>query len=172
MNLQLRHATAEDAVLIADISRQTFYETFASNNTPEDMEKFLSEQFTRGKLILEVGTFNNTFLLAYADEKVAGYAKLREAWSPPMLGTRNTMEIARLYALTSMIGKGVGSFLMESSLNIAREKGKEIVWLGVWEKNQRAIAFYHRWGFEKFAETDFLLGNDIQNDWLMMKRIG
>ena len=68
-----------------------------------------------------------------------------------------------------MIGKGVGSQLMEASLHEARRKNKEVVWLGVWERNQRAIDFYLKWGFEKFDETDFLLGDDVQRDWLMKK---
>jgi ribosomal protein S18 acetylase RimI-like enzyme len=83
----------------------------------------------------------------------------------------NAMEIARIYSMTNMIGKGVGKALMQASIDLAKEKGKEVIWLGVWEKNQRAIDFYIKWGFEKFDETDFLLGNDLQRDWLMRKLI-
>jgi ribosomal protein S18 acetylase RimI-like enzyme len=171
MSLLIRHATTADARLIADISHQTFYETFAAQNTPADMNKFLTQQFTKGKLILEVGTPGNIFLLAYSGNEVAGYAKLREGKPPASLGSSNAMEIARLYAMTSMIGKGVGKRLMQESINIATEKSKQVLWLGVWEKNRRAIDFYTKWGFEKFDETDFLLGDDIQRDWLMKKEI-
>ena len=69
------------------------------------------------------------------------------------------------------IGKGVGSALMNKCIDIAREKDYHTVWLGVWEHNHRAIEFYTRWGFEKFAEHDFILGNDVQKDWLMKKDI-
>jgi ribosomal protein S18 acetylase RimI-like enzyme len=58
---------------------------------------------------------------------------------------------------------------MKESLRIAGERAKNVVWLGVWEKNDRAIRFYEKWGFEKFGETDFLLGDDLQQDWLMRK---
>ena len=78
MSLSIRYATTEDAKLIADISHQTFYETFASNNTKEDMHKFLNEQFTKGKLMMEVGARENLFLLAYDKHEVAGYAKLEK----------------------------------------------------------------------------------------------
>jgi len=171
MDVLIRYATRDDGPLIADISHETFYETFAADNTPEDMEKFLKEQFTKGKLILEVGAPENTFLLAYIGSEIAGYAKLRDARTPASLESSNAVEIARLYARKKFIGKGVGAALMQKCIDIAKDMGKEMVWLGVWEKNLRAIEFYAKWGFEKFADTDFLLGDDLQNDWLMRKRI-
>lgn len=171
MTVTIRCATKEDGWLIANISHQTFYETFSADNGKEDMDKFLNEQFTKGKLMLEVGTPENMFFLAYVNNEVAGYLKLRDSKVPASLGNSNALEIARLYSMTHFIGKGVGSALMQTGIDIAKEKRKDVVWLGVWEKNQRAIDFYTKWGFEKFDETDFLLGNDIQKDWLMKKRI-
>jgi ribosomal protein S18 acetylase RimI-like enzyme len=169
VNITIRTATKQDAVLIADISHQTFYDSFAADNTKADMDKFLNEQFTKGKLMLEVGAAENIFLLAYFLDEIAGYVKLRNNKHPASLGNRNAMEIARLYAVKSMIGKGVGKALMLASIDIAKSEGREMLWLGVWERNQRAIDFYRKWGFEKFDETDFLLGDDVQRDWLMRK---
>ncbi|HUC79307.1 MAG TPA: GNAT family N-acetyltransferase [Flavisolibacter sp.] len=171
MSLFLREATRDDAVLIADISRQTFYDTFAADNSKEDMDKFLSEQFTKGKLMLEVGYRENTFLLAYLNDAVAGYVKLRDGKLPKELNGLQAMEIARLYVVKDFIGKGIGASLMKASIERASSAGKHCVWLGVWERNQRAIDFYHRWGFEKFGECDFLLGDDWQLDWLMKKSL-
>ncbi len=170
MRITIKEATPEDAELIADLSRQTFYDTFAADNAKEDMDKFMNEQFTREALIEEVGAPGNIFLLAYADEAVAGYARLREK-SERLLNYIPTLEIARIYAATHMIGKGIGKKLMEASIAYARMLQKEVVWLGVWEKNQRAIAFYQKFGFEKFGEHEFLLGNDLQTDWLMKKHL-
>ena len=171
MNLTIREATIDDAILIADISQLTFRHTFSADNTPEDMDMFLSQQFTKGKLMLEVGRPELQFLLAYAGNEIAGYVKLREAKAPEGLGVTNALEIARLYAMPAMIGKGVGKLLMQASITAAKDAGKEAVWLGVWEKNRRAIDFYQRWGFEKFGEVDFLLGTDMQRDWLMKKKL-
>jgi ribosomal protein S18 acetylase RimI-like enzyme len=171
MSLSIRYADLQDAALIADISHQTFYETFAAENRKEDMDKFLNEQFTRGKLMMEVGARENMFLLAFFNEEVAGYVKLREGRTPGLLGNVSGMEIARIYVMNNMIGKGVGKQLMQSVIDIAKEKGKDVLWLGVWEKNQRAIDFYTKWGFEKFDETDFLLGDDVQRDWLMKRAV-
>lgn len=169
MDIFLRKATKDDAILVAEISHSTFYETFAADNTREDMEKFLHEQFTKGKLILEVGAPGNEFFLAYVDDHIAGYVKLRDGTKPKLLGKEAALEIARLYVVSGYIGYGVGKMLMQCSIDYAREKEKSVVWLGVWEKNQRAIDFYTQWGFEKFDETDFLLGDDLQRDWLMRK---
>jgi ribosomal protein S18 acetylase RimI-like enzyme len=167
----IREATVADAKLIADISHQTFYESFAAYNRKEDMDKFLNQQFTKGKLIMEVGARENTFLLAYHGNDIAGYVKIRDERVPLSLGNGSALEVARIYAVSNQIGKGVGSLLMQACIDIAGQRNKEWLWLGVWEKNQRAIDFYTKWGFEKFDETDFLLGDDIQRDWLMKKRI-
>jgi ribosomal protein S18 acetylase RimI-like enzyme len=169
MNISLRYATPKDAVLIADISRQTFYDTFAPDNAKEDMDKFMSEQFTRGRLIMEVGAPGNTFLLAYAGNAVAGYVKLRTGKEPDELKAFSSIEIARLYVLKDFIGHGIGAKLMQASIDIAMEQGRQVIWLGVWEKNRRAIDFYTRWGFQKFGEWDFQLGDDLQRDWMMKK---
>lgn len=171
MSIVLRQATIEDAKLIAEISQQTFYETFAASNTKEDMNKFLEQQFSKGRLMLEVGRRENNFLLAFDKNEVAGYVKLRDEKVPLSLKSANAIEIARLYAMKNKIGKGVGSVLMQACIDIATERKKDYLWLGVWEKNQRAIEFYIKWGFEKFDETDFLLGDDLQNDWLMKKKL-
>jgi diamine N-acetyltransferase len=171
MTMVIREATVADAILIANISHQTFYEAFAAYNRKEDMDKFLNQQFTKGRLIMEVGAKENIFLLAYNGSDIAGYVKIRDERIPLNLGNANALEIARLYAMNNQIGKGVGSLLMQSCIDVAGQRNKEWLWLGVWEKNQRAIEFYTKWGFEKFDETDFLLGDDVQRDWLMKKRI-
>jgi diamine N-acetyltransferase len=170
-NIITRLAGINDRQLIADMSRQTFYDTFAMHNSKENMDKFMNEQFTPELLLEEVGAPGNIFLLAYDDGQPAGYVRMREYNNPPELGSSNAIEIARIYALPSAIGRGVGKKLMQECINIAQEKKKEALWLGVWEKNLRAIEFYAKWGFEKFATHVFMLGDDAQTDWLMKKSL-
>lgn len=169
--LTIRLATPSDAELIADLSRTTFYDTFIDDNAKEDMDKFMDEVFTKDALMKEVGAANNIFLLAEDEGKAVGYVRIRENNIPPELGTTNALEIARLYAAKESIGKGVGKALMQACVNIAMIQKANTLWLGVWEKNERAIRFYKQWGFEKFADTVFKLGNDVQNDWLMKKTL-
>ncbi len=163
-------AEKTDAELIADLSRKTFYETFATHNTKENMEKFMNEQFTREALIKEVNEPGNIFLLAYNNQQAVGYVYLREGEKLPEFGNKDSIEVARIYVINTFIGNGVGKLMMRKCISIAKEMKKDIIWLGVWEKNTRAISFYNKSGFEKFAEHPFILGNDIQTDWLMMRK--
>lgn len=171
MSVIIRLAGSEDAELIADLSRQTFYDSFAAQNTQEDMNRFMTEQFTREALMKEVVTEGNIFLLAYAGSEVAGYVRMRDGEKRPEFDNKTSVEVARIYAVQRSIGQGIGSALMQRCIDIASEMKREIVWLGVWEHNKRAIDFYSKWGFEKFAEHDFVLGNDVQTDWLMKKQL-
>lgn len=163
----VRPADKNDAAAIAAISRKTFYDTFSAHNTPENMQQFMTDTFTEAALAAEVGAPGNIFLVAVSEGEMVGYARLREAPNPPELGAVPAMELARIYSLQSMIGQGVGKALMQRCIEIARQQGKQVLWLGVWEHNPRAIEFYTRWGFEKFSEHDFVLGSDVQKDWLM-----
>jgi len=169
--IRIEEATKNNAALIADLSRKTFYDSFAADNTREDMEKFLNEQFTREKLIEEVGAKGNIFLLAYDGDEAVGYARMRESPNPVLLKDSPAIEIARIYAEQKVIGKGVGSALMQQCIEVAKQKNARVIWLGVWEKNYKAIAFYTKWGFEQFGEHVFMLGNDPQTDWLMKKAL-
>jgi ribosomal protein S18 acetylase RimI-like enzyme len=171
MALYIKKASQDDAALIAAISRQTFYETFAPDNSKENMDKFMNEVFTTKALMKEVESEGNVFLLAYDDNTPVGYVRLREGEKRTEFENRPSIEIARIYATTSSIGKGVGSALMNKCIEMAAETGKKLIWLGVWEKNHRAINFYQKWGFEKFGTHIFPLGNDLQTDWLMKKEI-
>ena len=167
--ITIRPAIHQDAELIADLSRETFYDTFASQNTSENMDKFMQNQFAKDKLMQELNERENLFFIAYYSDQPVGYLKLRDGKNPDQLEKVSAIEIVRIYSLTQMIGKGIGKALMKTSIDTAIERNKDVIWLGVWERNQRAIDFYAKWGFEKFGEHDFILGNDVQTDWLMKK---
>src|SRR5690349_6097983 len=103
----IRIATEADAELIADLSRQTFYESFSEHNSKDDMDKFMNEQFTREKLINEVNEPWQMFFLAYINNEPVGYVKLRDGAVPVQLDIRSSLEIARIYAVRNKIGKGI-----------------------------------------------------------------
>jgi ribosomal protein S18 acetylase RimI-like enzyme len=170
-NIEVRNCTENDIPLFTQLSRKTFYETFAEQNTKEDMELFLDSSFTEELIRQEFNDPSNTLLIAFLDDVPVGCVKLSDKETPGELEDFDTIEIARIYSLKEMIGKGVGKAMMEACIATALEKNKDVIWLGVWEHNPRAISFYQKFGFEKFGEHDFKLGNDIQNDWLLMKRL-
>ncbi|MBA4056793.1 MAG: hypothetical protein C0490_18915 [Marivirga sp.] len=164
-------ASPKDAQALVDIGAKTFYETFASFNTAGDMKLYLEKNFTVPQLSLELNESANTFLLARIGETVVGYAKLRRIESPTELNERNSIELERIYSSKEYLGKSVGRKLMDACLKIGKEEGNKVIWLGVWEHNPRAIAFYEKCGFEKFASHPFMLGNDLQTDLLMKKTL-
>src|SRR6478672_7690909 len=108
MKVEILLAGNEYAELIADLSRRTFYDTFASQNTVEDMEKFMNEKFTKEALIKETATEGNIFLIAFIDDEPGGYVRLKEGRPRPEFANRPCLEIARIYVVNTMIGKGVG----------------------------------------------------------------
>jgi diamine N-acetyltransferase len=164
-------ANKGDAEMIAILSRRTFRDAFAEFNSVANMEAFLQNDFSDQKLIAQVSEPGNIFLLAYQDQEIAGYARLVEGGNIPDHEKTDGIEVARIYAEKKFIGKGVGAALMERAIDLARKKNKKIIWLGVWENNLAAIRFYAKWGFEKFGEHIFMLGDDAQTDWLMKKSL-
>lgn len=169
--LQIRKAVLSDAALIADLSRDTFFETFASQNTKADMDLFLKQQFNKDMLMAQVGKKGNHFFLAYYEDAIAGYVFLKELL-PDTAPDEKNLEISRIYVSESFIGKGIGKALMQTALQFARNIRAVRVYLAVWEHNHRAIRFYQSFGFTQSGVQDFLLGTDVQHDWVMQFAIG
>lgn len=159
----LRTATPADADLIAEISRETFRDTFGSFNSEADMDIFLSTQFTHSQLAAEVALPGHVFLLAYSGLTCAGYIFIKQG--------AGSDEISRLYVRKPFLGRSVGRMLMQAAIALATDTGKTKIWLGVWEHNERAIAFYRSFGFVQTGTHDFILGTDVQCDWIMEKEI-
>lgn len=133
------------------------------------MKSYLEKNFNPGQLELELKEEGTTYLLAQHGDSVVGYAKMKKQVQPDGLEEENCIEIERIYSTKEYLGKKVGKTLMEACLNLARQRGHKVVWLGVWEHNPRAIEFYEKWGFRKFGSHLFMLGNDLQTDLLMKK---
>ncbi len=159
-----------EAELIAIISRETFYDTYAAENTAANMAKFLTQQFSKSMLMAEVGAPGNHFFLAYKEGVVAGYLKLKEATHLQIIG-EEAIEISRIYVCKPFIGKSVGKALLAAAIDFAKENAKECIWLIAWKENKRALEFYQKNGFEIFAESTFVLGNDLQSDWVLKRSI-
>ena len=142
----IRNANLDDAALLAELGWKTFYETFAPLNNEADVKFYVDKNFTTEQLIRELEDPHAIFLIAQAGDTVAGYAKLRTQLNPD--APPDTV-----------------------SIDLAKQRGCDTLWLGVWEFNPRAIAFYEKWGFEKFSSHPFLLGNDLQTDLLYKKKL-
>lgn len=169
----VRVATPTDAEPLRDLAEETFRDTFAADNTSDNLEAYVREAFSPERVRAELADPASTFLLAFVAgaELPAGYAKLRTGTTDPAVTGPAPVELQRLYVRRSAIARGVGAALMEASLEAARAAGHRTLWLGVWERNARAIAFYERWGFVAVGDHVFRLGSDAQTDRIMARPV-
>jgi len=166
-NLIFRRATISDASTIAPIGAETFKAAYGPDNTPEDMEEYLAANFNLGTIQSQLADPSSIFLMGFGGGKLIGYAMLKEGVPPGSVSGGSPIEVVRFYVIEEVIGSGYGSQLMRACLDETRKMGHATLWLGVWEKNERAIRFYEKWGFRKVGETQFNLGRDAQNDLIM-----
>ncbi len=163
----IRRGTLADAALLSDLGESTFSETFAVDNTPEDMAAYVANSFSIEQQTAELEDPESIFLIAEVDGSAAGYAKLHGSEPANGVEGRNPIELVRLYVSREWLGRGVGEQLMRACLDEARQAGHETIWLGVWERNARAQAFYRKWNFRTVGEHMFQLGSDQQRDLVM-----
>lgn len=166
-SIRIRAAGLNDVHSLQAIGRATFAETFSAANTAENMAAYLRDGFSLDKLSAELQDPGSRFFLAELDGQVIGYLKVNLGTSQTEIKDQRSMEIERIYVLGNYHGGGVGQLLYDKALAIAKELGASYVWLGVWERNPRAIAFYRRNGFVEFDKHVFKLGNDEQTDIMM-----
>jgi ribosomal protein S18 acetylase RimI-like enzyme len=171
ISIHLREGTPQDAAPLSEFGARAFSQAFGPDNTPEDMGRYLSDNFSLGVITDQLADPASTFLLAESGDRIVGYVMLRDGEVPPQVRGPEPIELVRIYADPDAIGTGIGSRLMQACLDAARGIGRRTVWLGVWEHNRRAIAFYDRWGFVRVGEKPFTLGEDVQTDHVMEKRL-
>lgn len=167
-SIEIRRVTADDVQTLSEIGRRTFFETFSGGNTEDNMTDYLEERFSAARLSTEIGDENSEFYFAKLDEEVIGYLKLNKGLAQTEMKNANALEIERIYVLKDFHGKKVGQLLYETAIRSAVQSGVDYVWLGVWERNLRAIEFYKKNGFVAFDKHIFKLGDDEQTD-IMMK---
>jgi len=169
--LTIRRAHTGDAGLLAELGARTFAETFARDNSPEDMAAYLDASFNLAQQLAELADPASTLLIAEVGGLAAGYAMLYDGEPAEGVDGDKPVELVRLYASRAWIGRGVGKALMRACMDEARQAGHKTIWLGVWERNERAQAFYRKWNFRAVGEHLFQLGSDRQRDILMERAV-
>jgi len=167
----IRPARAGDAALLADLGRRTFTETFADSNTPEDLRRFLDETYGEALQSLELAEPEAWHLLLEADGEAAGFARLRRGEAPDCVAGPDPIELQRIYVLQAWLGQRAGSSLLQRCLDEAWALGGRTLWLGVWERNDRAKAFYRRHGFMEVGDKVFVVGTDPQRDVIIVRSL-
>lgn len=166
-NLLIKECTLRDIEDVKYISEKTFFETFAKDNTEEDMENYIKENFSYEQLEKEMKNKDSIFYIVKDNQRVVAYMKLNFDKAQTEEGHYNTLEVQRIYVLEEYKGKHIGKSLIQKSIEIARSNNLNYIWLGVWENNISAIKFYEKQGFKKFGQHIFKLGDDEQTDILM-----
>jgi ribosomal protein S18 acetylase RimI-like enzyme len=169
--ITIRRSNFEDTAAMRDVAIRSYTDTFADSNTPENMEAFFTESYSLSKLQDEYYEPLSVLYLACDGEKVVGFLRLRVNDEVKNVLGENTIELQRLYIDTAYHRKQIARHLMENALTYARENRYDWIWLGVWERNFNAQHFYAKWGFEKFGEHVFQMGDDPQIDWLLKKKL-
>jgi diamine N-acetyltransferase len=155
--------------LLQEIGRSTYLDTFAWGNTPENMEDYLNTAFATNKLLAELEESQSEFYFAKEQEQIVGYIKINFGAAQTELRETNGMELERIYVSKAYQGKKIGQFLLDTAISIASNKEMEYIWLGVWEKNTKAITFYKKNKFVCISTHSFFMGADEQTDWIMKR---
>lgn len=171
MTFTIRTCTVEDLAAIQQIGRQTYMETFEAYNTEKNMTDYLDAAFADSKIRTELENPHSEFYLLEKDGDVAAYLKINQydAQTEPMEDT--DLEIERIYVLQKFQKHGLGKRLYVTALERAKALGKTRMWLGVWENNHNALAFYNKMGFERIGEHSFFMGDDEQIDFILVKTL-
>jgi len=167
--LTIRRAGMSDADTIARVGAATFKAAFGPDNTIANMDEYLASNFSLETIQSQLADPSSVFLMGFEAEKLIGYAMFKEGTPPASVSGSNPLELVRFYVVVEVIGLGYGSDFMRACLEVAEKLGHTNIWLGVWDKNKRAIRFYEKWGFKKIGIKQFLLGDDVQHDFIMQR---
>jgi diamine N-acetyltransferase len=171
MNIIVRFGTVADAGALAELAARTFRETYAADNRPEDIAVHVAQAFTPPQQEIELANPDVSTLLAEAEGQLAGYAQLRTGVPPSCVPGDASFELRRFYVAREWHGRGIAQALMNTVIANAQRRGGRALWLGVWERNARARAFYSKSGFVDIGSQVFMLGRDAQTDRILTRRL-
>jgi len=170
-SLSIRRGTPADAPALARFAARTFAETFGSANDPAHLAEHLGTAYGIPQQRRELSDPDWVTLLIEADGALAGYAQVRRHPPPPCVTGPAPVELARFYVDRPWHGSGLAARLMAAAVDAAAGLGGRTLWLGVWERNPRAIAFYTKSGFSDTGSTEFFVGPDRQTDRVLVTEI-
>jgi GNAT superfamily N-acetyltransferase len=165
----IRKIGVADALALQTISRHTFQEAFAADNDAQNMEQYLTENLSIDRLTSELRAPCSEFYFAEVAGTPIGYLKVNYSTCQTEPQGEDSLEVERIYITKEHYGKGVAQALFQKAIDIAISRNARNLWLGVWEHNYRALAFYGKNGFVEFGRHVFMLGTDAQTD-IMMRR--
>lgn len=167
----IREAVADDAARLAEFAERCFRGAFENDIRPAEMARYLPSAFGETIQRTEIIDPGTVMLLAQAGHDLAGYAHVRRQSAPEHIPSASPIELKRFYVATEWHGRGLAQQLMNSVIGVAEKLDGDLVWLGVWEWNARAISFYSKSHFVDAGSHPFLLGDEEQTDRIMIRRL-
>lgn len=171
MTIRIKKCTLEDLGVLREVSIETFNETFKNENSPENMNAYLEKAFNLKQLEIELTNSSSEFYFIYSNEEIAGYLKVNTNDAQSEIMGNDLLEIERIYIRKKLHKQGLGKYLLNKAVDIATERNKQKIWLGVWEKNQNAIDFYKNKGFVQTGAHSFYMGDEEQIDFIMTRTL-
>ena len=165
--LRIREVKPSEVLQLQGITRDTFIKAFAHQNKPSDIEMYVAEAFAIAQIQSEFDNPDSYHFFAENDSEIVGFVKLNLGSAQTETPFSNSLEIQRIYVIAKYQGLKIGEQLLQFVIDFAKRKKKDSIWLGVWEKNVRAISFYERNGFVAFSKHEFFVGKDQQFDIMM-----
>lgn len=172
MTVNMRRATLADLNELLHIAKSTFVATYQKDNKADNFNSYLAEAFTLDKIKSELLNPDSEFYFAEWEGTAVGYLKVNKGEGQTENIGDKALEIERIYVISRYQGAGIGYQLVKEALRIAADYNLSLLWLGVWEKNKKAIRFYERVGFKAFDTHHFNVGDDLQTDILMKIELG
>jgi len=169
--ISIRTANPNEFELLSTLGRRAFYEAFGGHNDPQDMQAYLDLAFNPETIKKQLEDPDVIYFIASFQDEPVGYAKLKRNSIPTELNGKKCIQLERIYALQAYIGKKIGKALMELCLETSRSEKFDFIWLGVWQQNERAITFYKQWGFEVIGYKQFIIGNEVNDDFVMTLKL-
>jgi ribosomal protein S18 acetylase RimI-like enzyme len=167
----LRRAKADDAPSLAVLAERTFRDAFAARNSPENMDLHCAKVFSPGIQLREIEDRGLVTTIAEAEHRMIGFSQLRLRQAHAAVVAARPAELSRIYVIAEWHGRGVAQELMADVIDTARQERCDVLWLGVWEHNPQAMAFYRKFGLEIVGTHAFMLGHDRQRDLVMSLKL-
>jgi ribosomal protein S18 acetylase RimI-like enzyme len=157
--ITIRRATFVDVGLISVLAGVTFYEAYFQQDESANLAAYILESFDIGVVRSEIADPDSTFFLVFVDGKAAAYARMIDDSRVAGVGTGRVVEVKRIYVVERFWRTGIGTLLLRHCIDDATSRGFDALWLGVWEENERANAFYAKFGFEQVGTVTFPYGD-------------
>jgi ribosomal protein S18 acetylase RimI-like enzyme len=172
-SITIRDAGPQDVGAIATLGARVFSETFGHSVSEEQLKAFLDESYSIEATAKDVSDPNKDMIVATSPNgAIVGFALLTRGSSEPCIAhLDNFVELQRIYVDSAHHGQGVGKHLARRVEEMAKSQGFKHMWLGVWEENFKAQKVYEKLGYQKAGDHDFVIGDVVQTDNIMIKEL-